>query len=396
MRIVEKNIPIIFSSFIVLFLPSLISAGCYAPVRMCCRGRNNTCRSTDDGLRSLPESMGGPTTTTQRPWNPRFVTSSHNQDIGQLVRTANNNFDHAYNQYERDRNRHRTSSYKEYIFGDVVREKAQPEIVEEMKPKRHLLIRYEIVAEHLPLTVLETNQVEYDSGMKIMYLEAPPMSCFCDETCIELGDCCSDYTYVCPRRDCRVSEWSQWEGCKVDGDRKCGTGTQKRVRTVTQSSDHGGERCPALKEMRTCFKGCEKTGSSYEEETTVALLLDYKYNGTRSRHSKRHRWMTGLERANRTSYYCVEYKIGWVNRNCINPSITARLHRGNTICAECQPEAQVHRKSLRCASDLDDGDMGFWKLIGPQSCNGIWTRVTRIDNCRCSRDIPSVDPFLLV
>lgn len=42
----------------------------------------------------------------------------------------------------------------------------------------------------------------------------------------------SEYGSSITGRDCRVSEWSQWEGCKVDGDRKCGTGTQKRVRTV--------------------------------------------------------------------------------------------------------------------------------------------------------------------
>ena len=31
-------------------------------------------------------------------------------------------------------------------------------------------------------------------------------------------------------------------------------------------------------------------------------------------------------------------------------------------------------KKFRCASDLDDGMKGFWKLIGPLSCNGIWKR----------------------
>ena len=32
------------------------------------------------------------------------------------------------------------------------------------------------------------------------YLAAGDVQCYCDETCIELGDCCSDYTFVCPRK----------------------------------------------------------------------------------------------------------------------------------------------------------------------------------------------------
>nr|CDJ80906.1 Hypothetical protein CBG18302 [Haemonchus contortus] len=102
------------------------------------------------------------------------------------------------------------------------------------------------------------------------------------------------------------------------------------------------------------------------------------------------------EKLKKASNYCVKYRIGWVNRNCWHKQIKKRLYRGNTICAECQPEATLHRNNGRCASDLEDGEQGFWKLIGPKSCNGIWTRVSRSDNCHCSRDHPELDPFLLV
>lgn len=97
MRIVEKKIPIIFSYYIVVsflhyflsfqydfysYSSLLLSQLDVTPPFECAAEegtvdryywfthhaihRNNTCRSTDDGLRSLPESMGGPTTTTQR------------------------------------------------------------------------------------------------------------------------------------------------------------------------------------------------------------------------------------------------------------------------------------------------------------------------------------------
>ena len=66
------------------------------------------------------------------------------------------------------------------------------------------------------------------------------------------------------------------------------------------------------------------------------------------------------------------------------------------MCAECQPEATYHRNNGRCASDLEDGDQGFWKLIGPQSCNGIWTRINRTEHCQCQNKYPDNHPFLLV
>lgn len=65
---------------------------------------------------------------------------------------------------------------------------------------------------NLPLTIEQPRIVsseshydedsgEYDDDTEVMYLtEADPV-CYCDETCIRYGDCCSDYTYVCPRKD---------------------------------------------------------------------------------------------------------------------------------------------------------------------------------------------------
>ncbi|PIO59339.1 hypothetical protein TELCIR_19200, partial [Teladorsagia circumcincta] len=102
--------------------------------------------------------------------------------------------------------------------------------------------RYSILSQHLPLKVTTTPSTpDEDEGPQFMYLEAPPIDCYCDESCTALGDCCSDYTYVCPRRDCRVSGWAEWEPCVPD-EGSCGT-----------------------------------------DITTVALLIDYRFNDTRSK-----------------------------------------------------------------------------------------------------------------
>lgn len=258
---------------------------------------------------------------------------------------------------------------------------------------------YSILSQHLPLTVSTTPIVpEYDDeAPQFMYLEAPPTNCYCDETCVALGDCCSDYTYVCPPQDCEVSDWYPWEGCVADVG-ECGTGVEQRVRYVTHRAERGGASCPPLKEMRTCFKQCTKR-RSLDDITTVALLVDYRYNETRNKTSRDNiywdlPWIQ--EKLSQATNYCVQYKIGWVNRNCWPKMFTTKLYRENTICAECQPMATLHRNNGRCASDLEDGEQGFWKLVGPKSCNGVWTRISRTDNCHCSRDLPHLDPFLLV
>ncbi|VDO95695.1 unnamed protein product [Heligmosomoides polygyrus] len=265
------------------------------------------------------------------------------------------------------------------LFGYPQGPDEPPEDILRYTPKpKHLLIR-------CVLLIL--------SAPQFMYLEAPPTNCYCDETCVALGDCCSDYTYVCPPQDCEVSDWYPWEGCVADVG-ECGTGVEQRVRYVTHRAERGGASCPPLKEMRTCFKQCTKR-RSLDDITTVALLVDYRYNETRNKTSRDNiywdlPWIQ--EKLSQATNYCVQYKIGWVNRNCCS----SLFFRENTICAECQPMATLHRNNGRCASDLEDGEQGFWKLVGPKSCNGVWTRISRTDNCHCSRDLPHLDPFLLV
>ncbi|KJH53143.1 hypothetical protein DICVIV_00641 [Dictyocaulus viviparus] len=103
--------------------------------------------------------------------------------------------------------------------------------------------------------------------------------------------------------------------------------------------------------MRSCFKLCFKQ-QSFDDLTTVALLLDYRHNETRSKTSRDNIYWdlpSSSMQIKETKNYCVKYEIGWVNRNCWNKQITKRLYRGNTICAECQPEATLHRNNGRSA-----------------------------------------------
>jgi len=51
----------------------------------------------------------------------------------------------------------------------------------------------------------------------------------------------------CPE-DCEVESWSGWGACS----QKCGSGMQSRRRGAIVAAAHGGKRCPALYEGRTC------------------------------------------------------------------------------------------------------------------------------------------------
>ncbi|VDN60619.1 unnamed protein product [Dracunculus medinensis] len=259
---------------------------------------------------------------------------------------------------------------------------------------------YSLLSRHIPLTIAD--DLEYaDSGNssdKMMYLEGSHDNlCYCDERCITFGDCCSDYTFVCPPSDCLVTQWNEWSTCVINNKiDKCGHGVRTRIRQIRQEARYGGAECPPVVEKTLCFKECFHENS---DTTTVALLIDYQYSKIRETLSRDNVYWDLPEVAQKVaklSYYCVTYEIGWVNRNCVDKKIISKLYSGNIICAECQPEAQLHRSTLRCASDLNDGDYGLWKLIGPPYCNGIWRRISRTDNCRCDQKFPGKDSYLLV
>ncbi|CAL2036504.1 unnamed protein product [Caenorhabditis brenneri] len=440
------NYALVMRQFLVLSIlfaiPYSCRAGCYQR-RLCCTGRNNTCKGVDDGISHLPtvstihneeaQTFHQRATRVEKEYySPHYESSGDGYDfifpdvyddsdekIGKLVlpdiiEMEGSGADKVYERYglgsgdepEETKEIPLTTvapTLKTLIFGQKRDQRTPPEEITRYSEKpRHLLIRYSLLSKYMPLKVTsspllyEENRVQPSNNL--YYLESSISECYCDEHCVALGDCCSDYTFVCPPRDCVLTDWDRWSQCTPDNG-TCGIGTQKRLRHVIQHAERGGAACPPLKEMRTCFIECRPKKSALDDITTVALILDYKYNQTRAKVGRNNIYWdlpNIAEKVNKSSFYCVHYSIEWVNRNCVSRLLNKGLTEGSVMCAECQPEATYHRNNGRCASDLEDGDQGFWKLIGPQSCNGIWTRLNRTDHCQCQIQYPNDHPFLLV
>ncbi|KAK0417104.1 hypothetical protein QR680_012835 [Steinernema hermaphroditum] len=379
-----------------LLLAERSSAGCFQQ-RLCCRGRNHTCRAKDDGIDHLPTVAPLQFQGDVRLIAPEVAVGGRRpclpQKVGNLVldeqRTAE--LYHKYDTRDEGDLDDPGSTSLQLIFGFERVSESVPRENVRYNRKKQPVIRYSLLNKHLPLTISKTHKAameELDNPLR--YLSEPLNDCFCDEDCVLFGDCCSDYTYVCPPSDCQVSEWGAWGACLLEGEGHCGRGAQWRRRTVLRESFHGGAKCPRLQEKKACFVNCRRR-SVASDITTVALLLDYGHNRTR----EKWRGHSRPRKLARLKYYCVEYEISWTNPNCIGVD-AKKLIPHTMICAECQPEAQLHRKNKRCASDLEDGEVGFWKVIGPKSCTGIWKRVRRTERCRCARDLPQRSPYLLV
>uniref|UniRef100_A0A7E5A2E4 SMB domain-containing protein n=1 Tax=Panagrellus redivivus TaxID=6233 RepID=A0A7E5A2E4_PANRE len=397
------------------------NAGCYQQ-KLCCTGRNATCRSKDDGLRNLPLVAQPPSVRLLKLQGEVYpsVYDVSGEQLGRLILPDMVEVDdidkfkdklgghaefltfHDGEQYrKKNTGQNHPKQYgapikmiKQIKFGDPFDDIPTPDIVSSEKGKA--VIRLSKMNRFLPVTIGEvpdysqplherpkTPASEYPNYEGIMYLTEADPDCFCDETCVQYGDCCSDYTYVCAPTDCKVSDWSPWTECKsYQGN--CGQGRQDRVRKVTNSATHGGMPCPALLEARACHVECDTKEPTRErngkDKTTVALLLPYKYHDAR----KAYKVPKKLIPLRNHTTYCGVYKLGWVNRNCVEKELKSQLKRGTEICSECQPEAQYHRQQPRCASDLQDGEKGLWKVIGPPSCYGFWFKVKTIQDCTCS------------
>lgn len=148
--------------------------------------------------------------------------------------------------------------------------------------------------------------------------------CYCDHACLKLADCCDDFKETCGVVDCTVSEWSEWSTCSNE----CGSGTQKRSRTVQISEKNGGKHCPRLGQIRNCrsFQSCHSgilRPRLHDRSLTLLSFLPGDDNDTD---------VGNGNEISRVSQRCVAFTIVRVSRAC--KRISSSLVEGTRICVE--------------------------------------------------------------
>ncbi|KRX38671.1 Somatomedin-B and thrombospondin type-1 domain-containing protein [Trichinella sp. T9] len=224
--------------------------------------------------------------------------------------------------------------------------------------------------------------------------------CYCDEACIRLNDCCTDYHSVCPVTDCQVSEWTSWSACRSSSEEVeskkepfCGHGISSRHRRIVQLPKFGGLACPILEQQRSCFGVYEPHCQKLLSE--VALLLPYKYNSARRLAQKGKLYYDlprMISKLKSIKSHCVIFETEWTNPNCVDP--LQEPHR--MVCVECDPRAQLNHKKGKCTGQGVLKQSTPWNLLHTKHCFGRWSKTQSKSNCRCDVDHPDLPRYIFV
>ncbi|KAG8441935.1 hypothetical protein GDO86_010932 [Hymenochirus boettgeri] len=214
-------------------------------------------------------------------------------------------------------------------------------------------------------------------------------TCFCDQACNVMGDCCYDYTQACPARSCIVGEWGHWSGCADP----CTPAIRVRKRQVEQEQENGGDPCPPLEEKAGCLQYVTLEGNECGHSHVPAFITTFDYNRSRKRRTLSANWASHKE----NSGYCVEFQVKSLSQQCLIESRPhARwmqyLREGYTVCVLCQQPA-FNIRNHRCNGDGLDSDRAkllHWEAVGNPQCRGTWKKVKEGEKCSC----PSVHSFI--
>jgi len=231
--------------------------------------------------------------------------------------------------------------------------------------------------------------------MNSMVTELGEEPCYCDEGCLEMGDCCHDYKEFCAVEDCLVSSWSPWSSCSSS----CGPGISTRERTVTRRENNGGISCPDLHQSKTCRGegGCTRRkeprrltnhrhGSSSALRET-AMLLPGKYSqltavDKEDTYDVRQNLKTFKQEEN-DDKYCVVFKVEKAMKACRHNEDTEHLVRGAEVCVSCESKATRPHLGDRCSGHGVEDKMTRFKNIITPGCHGRWTKTAVFDKCPC-------------
>jgi hypothetical protein len=222
-------------------------------------------------------------------------------------------------------------------------------------------------------------------------------ACFCDDYCLKIGDCCTDYETVCTGRsppvDCRLGPWNPWTDCNKD----CGWGHKTRNREIKQKALNGGKVCEVTDETSYCYGwSCKKprhSGGLHELRETGKIIPaqfgTWRKNKLYDPYSDIRRNLFFHYSANqiiKRPPYCAKFEISRTRHACQGPLATEwsrQLKQGQTVCVECQQFAMKRKLGVRCKGHGVYLQETRWSAYTTPGCHGQWIMKQRHEECTC-------------
>lgn len=227
--------------------------------------------------------------------------------------------------------------------------------------------------------------------------KANATTCFCDETCSLLGDCCTNYASVCKPVDCVVQEhWDHWSECSES----CGWGYKERTRQVLVQPENGGKKCDQIFQKTYCLgeKCVERRSDNRHEIKETGKIIPAEFGAWRN--DKLYNPYSDIRKNLFDHYkkedvikrpaYCAKYEIVETRGACSNPLAsgggrwTRSLQKGNTICVECQPHAMKRGLGTRCKGHGVYLKDTRWNAVTVSGCHGRWIMSEQQHECSCN------------
>ncbi|KAI3369398.1 hypothetical protein L3Q82_007632 [Scortum barcoo] len=205
-------------------------------------------------------------------------------------------------------------------------------------------------------------------------------TCYCDQACVSMLDCCHDYETACPGTSvmlvlgfphlyaftlpsavsCVVSEWTSWSGCAES----CRATVRRRSRTILQEPLNAGKPCPHLEEHAGCAEYWSHRGHCHNSLDVILSVLHLKMARGRVLLFSEH--FTAMCVLAEARYDNVLRPVPVDLSNKRMPAQHSAgphtqwmqyLREGHHVCVECQPPALAAGQT-HCTGDGEEKDEG--------------------------------------